>query len=282
MSAIDFRKRYGPCALIAGGSDGIGAAFADELAAMGFDLVLLARRDDVLAETAERIRDRHGVSVRALCVDLRSPDLVAELAAEAADLEVGLLVYNAGSSTGLGRFLDQGVADAQRMVELNCTGPIALAHHCGRAMRARGRGGMIFLTSMAGLAGSSHQVAYSATKAFDHVFAEALWHDLHPAGIDVLSLVVGATRTPSVERIGLDFEKLSPGDPKAGAMLPRDVAREGLAHLGKGPLWAAGEFNRALLPFFFSPDRVAVVNALSRGAASVHGLEHVPVPKQES
>jgi short-subunit dehydrogenase len=280
VSAAVFQERYGPCALIAGGSDGIGAAFAEELASQGFDLLLLARRAAVLADTAARLRDAHGVAVHTRSVDLRSADLVDEVSSVAAGLEIGLLVYNAGSATALGRFLDQEVAEAQRMVALNCSGPIALAHHCGRSMRARGRGGMIFLTSMAGLAGSSHQVAYSATKAFDHVFAEALWHDLHPAGIDVLSLVVGATRTPSVERIGLDFEKLRPGDPEAGAMLPREVAREGLAHLGLGPLWAAGEFNRGLLPFFFSPDRAAVVNALSRGVANIHGLDYVPVSKR--
>lgn len=279
MKENAFRERYGPCALVAGGSDGIGAAFAGELAAKGLDLLLLARREAFLADTAAALRDAHGVEVRTCSIDLRSPELAVEVADAAAGLEIGLLIYNAGSSTALGRFLDQEVTDAQRMVALNCNGPIALAHHFGRAMRERGRGGMIFLTSMAGLAGSSHQVAYSATKAFDHVFAEALWHDLHPAGIDVLSLVVGATRTPSVERIGLDFEKLSPGDPEAAAMQPREVAREGLAQLGRGPLWAAGEFNRELLPFFFSPDRATVVNALSRGAANIHGLEYVPVAK---
>ena len=282
MNADDFARRYGPCALIAGGSDGIGAAFADELAAKGFDLVLLARREDVLEATAQMLRAKHGVEVHALALDLCAPDLAATVAARTAGLEIGLLVYNAGSSTALGRFLDQDVAAAEQLVALNCNGPIALAHHFGRAMRERGRGGMIFMTSMAGLAGSSNQVAYSATKAFDHIFAEALWHDLHPAGIDVLSLVAGATRTPSSERIGLDFAKLDPDDPEAAAMRPQDVAREGLAQLGRGPVWAAGAANRDLLPFFFSPNRGAVVNALSRGAASIHGLEYVPVEKRDA
>jgi short-subunit dehydrogenase len=186
-----------------------------------------------------------------------------------------MLVYNAGSPTSMGRFLDQPVEAALQLVALNCNGPILLAHLLGGEMRKRGRGGMIFMTSVAGLAGSAYQVAYSATKSFDQIFAEALWQDLYSAGIDVLSLVAGATRTPSVARMGLDFDELAASNPAAAAMKPEDVAREGLAQLGCGPLWVAGEGNRALLPFLFSPERANAINALSVGVATVHGYEHI-------
>ena len=225
MSDSTFRHRYGPWAVIAGGSDGIGFAFADQLAAKGLHLMLLARRENILNECADRLRTRHGVEVKTVSVDLRAPDLAGTVAQSTDGLDVGLLVYNAGAPAGAARFLDEPVETAQQMVALNCVGPIALAHHFGRSMRKRGRGGMIFLTSMAGLVGSSYQVAYCATKAFDHVFAEALWHDLHPAGIDALSLIAGATRTPTSERMGLDFSKLNPSDPEASAMQPEAVAR---------------------------------------------------------
>jgi short-subunit dehydrogenase len=277
MSDATFQQRYGPWAVIAGGSDGIGAAFADQLAARGLHVALLARREATLTECAEGLRARHGARVRIVPVDLRDANAGETVAAATADLEVGLLVYNAGAPAGAGRFLDQPLETSLRMVELNCQGPLTLAHHFGGAMRERGRGGMIFLTSLAGLVGSSYQVAYCATKAFDHVLAEALWHDLHPAGIDVLSLVAGATRTPTAERMGLDFSKLSPADPEAGAMRPEDVAREGLEQLGRTPLWVAGEGNRAILPLVLSPDRASAIEIMSAGAAGIHELPHVPV-----
>jgi short-subunit dehydrogenase len=275
MSGQSYRERYGEWALIAGGSDGIGAAFANELARRGFNLVLLARREDVLADCAASIRNDHPVEVRTLCADLTAPDLTDAVDRAVSDLEVGMLIYNAGSPTAMGRFLDQPVEAALQLVALNCTGPITLAHMLGGEMRKRGRGGMIFMTSVAGLAGSAYQVAYSATKSFDQVFAEALWQDLYAAGVDVLSLVAGATRTPSVARMGLDFDRLAAENPAAAAMNPEDVAREGLDQLGRGPLWVAGEGNRELLPFLFSPGRANAINALSAGVAAVHGFEHI-------
>jgi len=277
-----FRERYGEWALIAGGSDGIGAAFADQLAARGLNLLLLARREETLAECAASIGARHDVEVRTVCADLMAADLADRVRQASSGLELGMLVYNAGSPTSLGRFLDQPVEAALNLVALNCNGPIILAHLLGGEMRKRGRGGMIFMTSVAGLAGSAYQVAYSATKSFDQVFAEALWQDLYSAGIDVLSLVAGATRTPSVARMGLDFDKLAADNPSAAAMKPEDVAREGLAQLGRGPLWVAGEGNRALLPLLFSPDRESVINALSAGVATVHGFEHVTAGPRHS
>ena len=93
----DFATKYGPWALVAGASDGVGAAFAEALAARGLNVVLLARRQAVLDEVAAGIRDRHGVETRTLAVDLAGPGAASAVADATADLEVGFLVYCAGA-----------------------------------------------------------------------------------------------------------------------------------------------------------------------------------------
>ncbi len=276
-----FKGRYGSWAVIAGGSDGIGAAFAHQVAAQGINVVLLARRRDVLDECADSVRRRHGVHVRAVSVDLTTTDFIEQVRSETTDLEVGLLIYNAGAPQGAPRFLDEPIDQALALLRLNCDGPLLLAHHFGQAMRQRRRGGMIFLTSMAGLAGSSYQATYCATKGFDHLLAEALWHDLHPFGIDVLSLVVSATDTPTAARTNLNFDALGSIGWEGAAMAADEVAAEGLANLGNGPFWIAGEVNRRAAGVFLSPDRVSAIEAMSMGAAVMRGLEYRPVKLRE-
>ena len=114
----------------------------------------------------------------------------------------------------------------------------ALVHHFGRAMRDRGRGGIVMLGSRASSVGSMKHSVYGGVKAFGQIFAESLWIELRDSGVDVLQLVLGLTRTPAMERVGINFEV--PGMPAAD---PEDVAREGLARLAEGPVWRAGEDN---------------------------------------
>ena len=271
----DFTNKYGTWAVIAGGSEGIGEQFAYQLAARGLNLVLLARREQPLAQCAARIGKKYpDTEVKTIAVDLCSDQVLDVIRPVCDGLEVGLLIYNAGATHGHSRFLDEDISSAISLVKLNCHTPLVLAHHFGQEMRERQRGGMIFLTSMVGLAGSSHVVSYSATKAFDHVLGEALWHDLAPDNIDVLCLVVGATDTPAASRSKLDFKIDSPGDVKLEVMRPEEVARGGLDNLSNGPLWVVGEHNRAIVPLLFNPDRSTAVELLSYGTAAVNGLEY--------
>lgn len=236
MSA--FREKYGPWALVAGASEGIGAAFAEELAARGLDLVLLARRVEPLSQIAERLRAAHRVEVRIASVDLGAPTLLDDGRAATAGLEVGLLVYNAAVST-IGPFLDQPLADKLRAVDVNCRGPIILADELGRAMARRGRGGIIMMTSLAGTQGTAYVATYAATKAFDLVLAEGLWDELRDHGVDVLACRAGATRTPA-------FERSQPAPGPAPVMDAGPVAVEALAALGKVPSMVPGTLNRAV------------------------------------
>ena len=148
----DFAQKYGRWAVIAGASEGIGASLADELAARGLDLVLIARNGPLLDELAAGVRERHGVEVRPLVQDLTDPDVGDEVAEATKGLEVGLLIYNAGASDRTTEFLDNSFEDSLKQIKLDCIGPVALVRHFAPAMRDRGRGGIV-LVAIAGLRG---------------------------------------------------------------------------------------------------------------------------------
>lgn len=243
---------YGPWALIAGGSEGVGAEFAALLARAGINLVLLARKAGPLQATAQACRE-HGVAVRTLAVDLVDPTAVAQIVDATADLEVGLLIYNAGANTCSAEFLDGDLADFQRVIDLNIGGQLALVHHFGRGMRRRRRGGILLVGSMAGYLGSVRHSVYGGVKAFGRIFAESLWLELREYNVHVLELVLGVTRTPAMERAGLNFDV-----PGLRVADPAEVAREGLAALPHGPVFVAGG-NAEDVQRRNDPDRAKVV-----------------------
>jgi uncharacterized protein len=272
-SGQDFANRFGPWAVIAGGSDGIGASFAREAATRGLNVALIARRLEPLKAFADELAKTHGVETRAVQADLTDPSATASIAAATDDLDVGLFVYNAGSSRGAGRFLDHPVDDALFLVELSCRGPVLLAHHFGGRLKARKRGGLILMSSMASLAGSGFQATYAATKAFDTALAEGLWIELAPEGVDVLGVLAGATRT----------ETMLEQEPEAFevAMNPDEVAQGAFDHLGKGPNWIPGSENQAAAKGMWPIPRVALVNGMTQACAALFKLETSAVPGQE-
>ncbi|OQQ25169.1 SDR family NAD(P)-dependent oxidoreductase [Prescottella equi] len=228
------KDTYGPWAFIAGGSEGVGAGFAEELAKAGLNLVLMARKPGPLEETAAKAR-AHGVEVRTLAVDLLAADAVARIGEITADLEVGLLIFNAGANTYGHEFVTGDLDACRKVLTLNVDRQLELSHIFGAPMRERRRGGIVLLGSLAGFVGAEHMSIYAAAKAFSRVFAEGLWLEMAEHGVDVVELILGVTRTPAMERAGLDFDL-----PGLNASDPYDVAREGLEHLTDGPVWVAG------------------------------------------
>ena len=228
------RSKYGPWAVIAGGSEGVGAELARQLAEVGMNLVLIARKPGPLADTAQRCRDL-GADVRTIAVDLLDIDAVAEIASGTADLEVGLFIYNAGASTCNELFLDTDLSEFRKVNDLNVTRMMELVQHYGRPMSYRQRGGILIVGSLAGYMGAWRHTVYAGAKAFSRIFAESLWLELRDRNVDVLELVLGVTRTPAMERVGLNFDA-----PGITVDEPADVAAEGLEHLGDGPIWVAG------------------------------------------
>ncbi|OMB94550.1 SDR family NAD(P)-dependent oxidoreductase [Mycobacterium colombiense] len=245
-------SKYGPWAVIAGGSEGAGAEFAKQLAAKGFNLVLIARKPGPLQDTARQCREA-GADVRTLAVDLLDSEAISAIFAETADLEVGLLIYNAGANTCSEPFLDAELSDFSRVIDLNVTRMLELVQHYARPMRARGRGGILLTGSIAATHGSMRQSVYTGVKAFSRLFAESLWLELREFGVDVLELVLGVTRTPAMERIGLNFDV-----PGLNVSEPADVAREGLENLANGPVFIAGG-NATAVHRGSGPERAAIV-----------------------
>lgn len=252
----DFAQRYGRWAVIAGASEGIGASLADQLAARGLDLVLIARNGPLLEEVATRARDDHGVQTRVVVQDLTDPEVGAKVGVATDGLEVGLLIYNAGASDRTTTFLENEVEYSLTQIKLDCTGPIALTHHFGTAMRERGRGGIVLVSSLACLAGSATLAVYSAVKAFQHNLAEGLWSELRPHGVDVCCTPLGMTYTPAFQRLGLEY------DP-AAHMRSEDVAREIIENVGNGPVHVVGESNRAAASAVWTIDRRSLVEMMS-------------------
>jgi uncharacterized protein len=271
MSA-EFAEKYGPWAVIAGASDGVGAAFAQALAERGLNVALVARRQEVLDETAARIAEATGVQTRTLAIDLATADAATRLAAATADLEVGFLVYCAGADPNFQPFLGSPLSEAEAMVQRNCVVPMQLCHHFAAPMADRGRGGIVIFGSGAGLAGGPNMVAYGASKAFDMVFAEALWAELNGRGVDVVGLILGKTDTPALRRLEaqrgvLASEQESPPD----AALVGEVVDEALANLTNGPTVFAGEQMRAASQFLGSLSRNEAVQLMMAATAASMG-----------
>ncbi|WP_341392542.1 SDR family NAD(P)-dependent oxidoreductase [Arthrobacter sp. G119Y2] len=225
-------EKYGPWALIAGGSEGVGAALAHELAGRGLNVALVARKPGPLAEVAASVRAAHDVEVLAIEQDLLAAGAVDSIAERLGNREVGLLVSNAGANTYGGEIVTSDADRAQMVIDLNITVTAALVRRFGLPMQERGRGGIMLTGSLSGFAGSAGIGFYSAAKAFVHNFAEALWVEMRPYNVDVLELCLGLTRTPAMERLGFQFDA-----PGVRASDPASVAREVLDHLGDGPSW---------------------------------------------
>ena len=247
MEGDGFRARYGPWAVVAGASEGVGVALARAFAARGVHVVLLARRQAVLDEVAASIRREAGVDARAVAVDLAHDDAMERIVEATADVEVGLVAYCAGADPNYEPFLANPVETALALVRRNCAVPVQVCHHFAGPMVARGRGGIVLVGSGAGLVGAPNMVAYGASKAFDMVLGEALWAELHDAGVDVLSLVLGVTDTPALRRLlARRWVLAGPDDdsPIPGAVSATDVAEEAVTHLGDGPTWFVGDLLR--------------------------------------
>src|SRR5579862_8058840 len=193
-----FAARYGPVARVAGGAIGMGAEYCRQIAATGLDLLIVDRDEAALEATARELRTAlDPVEVRTALIDLGRPmdQLLDALRRAVGDLEIGLLVANAAWSP-VGPFLDVELTALVAAIDINCRAPVVLAHELGARMARRGRGGIIFMSSLAAESGAAQVALYSATKAFDLVLAEGLWYELRDHGVDVVAIRPGSTRTP--------------------------------------------------------------------------------------
>jgi short-subunit dehydrogenase len=234
----NFAERFGPWALITGASSGIGAAFAQSLAARGINLVVTARRLRLLESMAGELKHRYGVAVQAIGLDLANPEFLRPLLDACAGKDIGLVVSNAGFGLK-GEHHRLTPERLSAMLAVNCHAPLLLAHAFAPQLIARGRGGLVLTGSIEGFLGFPYSSAYAATKAFVTVLGEGLWGELRGHGIDVMVLSPGATDTDAPTLQGVDKGKI-PGP----MMAPATVAEKALGRLGRrAPVFIPGFLN---------------------------------------
>ena len=242
---------YGPWALVVGASEGLGAAFASQLAARGMQLVLVARRGHLLAQLQEQLTAEYQVEVRCVVGDLADPAVVETLADAVAELELGIIIYNA-AHTAVGPFTEAPEEEIERVVDVNVRGPLRVLRTLVPAMCSRGRGAVVLMSSLSGLQGTPYISVYAASKAFNMILAEGLWYELRSHGVEVVACCAGAMRTPGYIK---SFNRDVPG-----MLSPEEAARRTLDGIGRGPRLVPGAVNRltAVLLGRLLPRRTAV------------------------
>ncbi|GAB3272681.1 SDR family NAD(P)-dependent oxidoreductase [Parahaliea aestuarii] len=235
-----FQQQYGPWALVAGGAQGIGEAYTRYLAARGLNVIVLDISAQALADISGQVSSEFGVECLAVEVDLSSHTMLETIAAAVGDREVGLMIYNAGLAD-VGPFYkqDTGLDFELKKIAINVTGPLQLTYHFGKGMLARQRGGILLMSSGAGLQGSPYYAHYSATKAYDIALAEALWGEFAPYNVDVLAVAAGMTLSTAAE----GFEHIKD---RSQFQTTTELVDEAMAALGQGkPTLIAGKNHRA-------------------------------------
>ena len=195
MLKTTFAEKYGPWALITGASKGLGAEFARQCAQHGLNTVLIARNTDLLKAQADTLKKDYGVEVKAIVCDLSRDDIIKEISPVTDSLEIGLLINNAGLSL-VRPFLHHTPEELTQQLHTNARAGLLLAHHFGKKMAERKRGGIIFLSSGSASSGTAYCANYAATKAYNLIIAETLWYELGRYGVDVLGFMAGSTKTP--------------------------------------------------------------------------------------
>jgi short-subunit dehydrogenase len=255
--------QFGPWAVVTGASSGIGRGFADQLAAAGINLVLVARRLAALESVGAELNRRYGVDFRTVGVDLSNPGALTPVAEATNDLDVGLLVSNAGAALP-GLFLDSDLQAQRAVLRLNTAAHLALTHHFGARLARRGRGGIVLVSALGAEHGVPYMAQTAATKAYVATLGAGLHVELAKHGVHVTVLHPGPTRTPVMAELGLDPAKL-PIPP----MAPDDCAREALRALARNRARCIpGRINRvsaALVPPALT--RSMMARMLSRPAA---------------
>jgi len=236
MNQKAFVEKYGPWAVVTGASDGIGRAFADQLAALGMNVVLVARRGDRLQQLGADIRQRYRVEVRVIAADLSAIEGRATVEERTTDLDVGLLVAAAGFGTS-GPVIRADLDVERNMLDVNCFAVLEQSVVFGQRFVKRGRGGIILMASLLGWQGVSGAAHYAATKAYVQSLAEGLHRELASANVDVLASAPGPVNSGFAGRADMRMGK---------ADTPSTVAKASLQALGRKATVIPGALGKLL------------------------------------
>ena len=234
----EFKEKYGPWAIVTGANAGIGKSIATNLASRGINIIAVARRQQLLDELQVELSEDYGVEVRTLRVDLTDPESISKIELLTSDLEIGLVVPNAGVEMS-GQFIESSLQANEHMLRLNVQAPMQLARVFGARMAQRGKGGILFISSLFGYQGIPHVANYAASKAYILSLGEALYAEMKPHGVDVTVLSPGLTDTAMPANMPINFSRMP-----IFSQHPDDVARTGLNALGRKATVVAGLLNK--------------------------------------
>lgn len=252
---MNLKNKYGNTALIAGASEGIGAAFAKQLANQGIDLILVARRLEPLQLFAKQLEENYKIKTTCISCDLANANASQEIINQIQNQEINIFIYNAALSY-IGYYEKSSTENNIQMTNANMNTPMNLAHYLGNKMLEKKKGAIVLMASLAGFQGSGYLSVYGATKAFNRVFAEGLWYEWKDKGVDVIACCAGATATPNF--LNTKPEKASMFAPKV--QMPEEVVEECLNKIGKQASFVTGTGNK-IASFFMQnimPRKLAI------------------------
>lgn len=233
-----YAQKYGPWALVTGASSGIGKEMAIQLAAQGLNVVIVARRENLLTSLKNELSHKYKVNVITIPADLTEHNAVEKLEEATRDLDIGLVIPNAGSEI-VGEFVETDVQKNTDMVYLNTIAPMQIANVFGPRLKKRKNSGILFVSSLFGYQGIPYVANYAATKSYILTLGEALHVELARYGVDVSVLSPGLTTTEMSQNMPINFKKIPMFSMKA-----QQTARAGLNALGKKVTVVPGLLNK--------------------------------------
>ncbi|MBI1343507.1 MAG: SDR family NAD(P)-dependent oxidoreductase [Terrimonas sp.] len=248
------KNKYGQWALVTGASSGIGLELASQLAAAGFQLVMVSRQAEKLQVISNDLRSKFSVEIKSIDTDLSSAGSIEKIITDTSELDIGLLVNAAGFGTS-GLFSEASLPDEINMLRVNCEAVLCLTHHFIQRFRSRQSGGIIFLSSLVAFQGVPYSSHYAATKAYIQSFAEALTIELQPNGIDVLAAAPGPVDSGFARRANMKMGK---------ALQPSAIAVPILKALGRQSTVIPGLLSKVLVYSLRTVPRWAKVRIMQK------------------
>jgi short-subunit dehydrogenase len=233
------KDKYGNWVLVAGAAKGLGEAYCTELAKMGFNLLMIDNQKTALENLSQKLAENFAVQTKLFCIDLEEENLVEKVMPQVDKTGTRLMIYNAAFSR-IKKFENFTGDELERFVRVNAGTPLKLVHAFSKQlMDNKLSGGILLMSSLAGLLGMQYIVPYAATKAFAWNLAESLYHELKPHKIDVMACIAGATATEAYLNTSPEYGRIKPQ-----VQQPGEVAQLALKNLGKKALFIPGFSNR--------------------------------------
>lgn len=231
------KRKYGEWAIVTGASSGIGLALSTQLAAAGFNLLLVARTAAKLQAVTQALQQQYSVTIKAIAADVAEPDGRRQIMEAAEGLQTGLLIHSAGFGTS-GLFTEASINDEVEMLRVNCEAVLLLSHWFGKIFQQQKRGGIIFLSSLVAFQGVPYSANYAASKAYVQSFAEAFAIEMKPFGVDILSAAPGPVNSGFGERAQMNMGR---------AMDPSAISVPILQALGRSTTVVPGILSKVLV-----------------------------------